>query len=271
MKIERVIMTPARAAGILLSNPKNRTVTKTAVEKIRQAILRGEWVEDANPIKVAQDGTLLDGQHRLMAIAASNLSVPVLLATDVEEGARLVVDTGRPRSFAHYLQIRGIPQQNRIAAATGALFQYVPGRGLPSGGSDIAPTHLQLLAILEKREDDIVEAVRAAERVREHVRGSTKVWSLAYLILSEVDKEDASHFFEQAASGNPSVQPIGTLVRMLNEPRHETWLKHSGKMACQRLLALIIKAWNAYRDGREVGLLSYRPGGASAESFPVPH
>jgi hypothetical protein len=37
-----------------------------------------------------------------------------------------------------------------------------------------------------------------------------------------------------------------------------------------RKSALFIKAWNAYREGREVSLLKWNPGGARPEEFPVP-
>ena len=36
------------------------------------------------------------------------------------------------------------------------------------------------------------------------------------------------------------------------------------------LTAILIKAWNAYRSGEEVGVLRFRPGGAHPEKFPEP-
>ena len=34
---------------------------------------------------------------------------------------------------------------------------------------------------------------------------------------------------------------------------------------------LVIKAWNAYRNGDELRLLRFKPGGANPEKFPMPH
>jgi len=36
------------------------------------------------------------------------------------------------------------------------------------------------------------------------------------------------------------------------------------------IAALVIKAWNAYRDGAPVRQLKYRIGGANPEKFPEP-
>jgi hypothetical protein len=36
------------------------------------------------------------------------------------------------------------------------------------------------------------------------------------------------------------------------------------------LTAIMIKAWNAYRRGDSIGLLSFKSGGAKPERFPEP-
>ena len=43
-----------------------------------------------------------------------------------------------------------------------------------------------------------------------------------------------------------------------------------GERSQTYLLAITLKAWNAYRQGETVGLYRWRPGGAKPEAFPEP-
>ncbi len=42
------------------------------------------------------------------------------------------------------------------------------------------------------------------------------------------------------------------------------------KMPASHRLAITIKAWNAYREGRSIGYLRFAGGGAKPEQFPEP-
>ncbi len=44
--------------------------------------------------------------------------------------------------------------------------------------------------------------------------------------------------------------------------------EHILSMGITRMHAITVKAWNAYRDGRELRLLKWSPGGSSPEPFP---
>ena len=60
-------MTPALARRYLKGNTSNRKPRNHHVERYANDMRAGLWAFAAEPIKIADDGTLLDGQHRLMA------------------------------------------------------------------------------------------------------------------------------------------------------------------------------------------------------------
>ncbi len=62
------VMTPQEAARLLACNGHNRNVSEVLVERYARDMRCGAWKQNGEPILVARDGTLLDGQHRLLAI-----------------------------------------------------------------------------------------------------------------------------------------------------------------------------------------------------------
>ena len=95
---------------------------------------------------------------------------------------------------------------------------------------------------------------------------------LAVKVLTEIDAEDAEYFFDRLASGEGLYRcdPIFELRNALQEEMQQAGGKTRTGRNNTWKLAIIIKAWNKYRNGETVKLLSYRPGGANRERFPEP-
>lgn len=69
MKTEFVRVTPSLAREWLKMNTKNRAIRSSHVETLRQSFERGEQVTTHQGIAFDKEGILIDGQHRLSAIA----------------------------------------------------------------------------------------------------------------------------------------------------------------------------------------------------------
>jgi hypothetical protein len=69
IKYEIVKLTPALAVELLKRNTNNRTLREGHVESLRESMARDEWQLTHQGLAFAADGELLDGQHRLAAIA----------------------------------------------------------------------------------------------------------------------------------------------------------------------------------------------------------
>lgn len=84
--IEQVQMTPGLAKKMLASNADNqRNLRMSKVEQYVRDMLAGHWPITGETIKVATDGALIDGQHRLTAVLhaakfRTDITVPMLIA-----------------------------------------------------------------------------------------------------------------------------------------------------------------------------------------------
>lgn len=105
MKAEILNVTPAMAADWLKSNTDNRPLRRAVVHGFKLSLQRGEYQPTHQGIAFAEDGTLLDGQHRLTAIAELREgSFPMLVTTGVSRDAFKVMDIGVKRTAADSLK-----------------------------------------------------------------------------------------------------------------------------------------------------------------------
>jgi hypothetical protein len=71
MKVQVQNIGPSEASALLARNVSNRPLRPRYIESLARQMLDGYWQLVGDPIRVADNGRLLDGQHRLHAILAS--------------------------------------------------------------------------------------------------------------------------------------------------------------------------------------------------------
>ncbi len=100
MKTEIVYVTPPVARDWLKHNKKNRPIRPSHVETLRDSFARGEYVMTHQGIAFGTDGHLIDGQHRLSAIALmeEDATFPMLVTRGLDrDEAFAVVDATQAR------------------------------------------------------------------------------------------------------------------------------------------------------------------------------
>lgn len=113
-KVERI--TPTKAKAYLEQNTGNfRSVDHERVNRYSGEMRLGTWEVNGEGIKFAIDGTLLDGQHRLLGVVESGVSVDMLVIRNVEASAKHL-DRGKPRTLAQWL--RHVEIKNAIDVAS---------------------------------------------------------------------------------------------------------------------------------------------------------
>jgi len=93
-----VSVTPQLAKTWLDSNGFNRPIKQDVVDTYVRQIKSGLWRRTHQGVAFDTNGTLIDGQHRLMAIVHANVTVPVLIFTDESPDNYEYIDCGRNRS-----------------------------------------------------------------------------------------------------------------------------------------------------------------------------
>ena len=118
-----VEVTPDLAAEWLEMNTMNRNISQTTVKRYALAMLAGEWQQNGQTITIAEDGTVLDGQHRLWAVIEAGVTVTFLVVFNVSKDAIATIDSGVTRTFRHVLQIKG--SKHASTAATLTKFAWI--------------------------------------------------------------------------------------------------------------------------------------------------
>ena len=81
----KTIINAAKAKELLANNDHNRKLSPTRIRKFADEMQNGMWVYNGESIIVSESGRLLDGQHRLHAIANSGAKVELELIEGVPD------------------------------------------------------------------------------------------------------------------------------------------------------------------------------------------
>jgi len=141
MEYKKVTITPALAEEWLRCNTLNRKLSSGKVIDYGIEMAEGRWCEDSHQgISFGVDGSIMDGQHRLAAIALSGVTLNLWVATDqpikqMDIFTRDVIDVGGKRSPGDILSLeRGVQNSQDVSAITNNIFriahigQACPGR-----------------------------------------------------------------------------------------------------------------------------------------------
>jgi len=265
-----VDITPELATEWLRSNTHNRNLRQRVVGSYATDMAAGAWVEDGQSIKFSTDGVLLDGQHRLAAIAKAGVTIRMLVVRGLPDSTQDTMDTGAKRTMADVLKLRGEANYVALASALLRVHQWQNGarRSIGRGNSpDVRPTHRQLLQLLQ----DQPEIRRSAEigvRVRNALPMPSGCTALCHWLFSRIDQGDTAFFFARLIDG-AGLQTDDAVYALRRSA--ELNAKDKARSTSEPYtIALIIKAWNAYREGRPVRLLQFKSGGANPEQYPEP-
>lgn len=262
--IEWVLVTPQLAAEWLKRNDCNRRPRERTIAKYATDMRSGDWVpEAADPIRRAPDGTLLDGQHRLMAVIEAGVSIWMLVVNDVDPSAQAVMDTGMNRNYADQIRMKGKQNHTTLAAVLRWVVLWERGERIIAG--TVPPTHKEMetaLAAYPELENSTHFAVVAARQLRL----PPAVFAMAHWLFGRLDKAEANWFLSRVADGTEltadhPAYAFRERVRRDREARR--------KVPNHVHLALLTIAWNAYRDQRPLTKLQLPKSGLTSGNYPI--
>lgn len=120
---ELITLTPDMAKELLLKNSYNRPLAMSTVFKYMQAIKRGEWKLNGEPIIVFSNGNIGNGQHRCHAVIAAKTPIQTLIVRNVDNNTFSTIDTGKSRSGGDVLAIKGEVNCTKLSAAATAYLK----------------------------------------------------------------------------------------------------------------------------------------------------
>lgn len=131
----KVQMTPELAGLLLEKNTNNRPIRMSRVTEMMKAIENGDWVLTPQAAAIRTDGTLGDGQHRILAVLKSGRTVPMFLWFGMPEEVVTVLDTGTKRSATDVFSLRGIDKASILSSAARTLWRLRNDQWGNKGGS----------------------------------------------------------------------------------------------------------------------------------------
>jgi hypothetical protein len=255
VSIERI--GPAEARDYLLANTKNRNLNDQHARRLRELIVAGDWWLNGETIIFGSDGTLLDGQHRLVAIAQAGVFVDVLVVRGIDEEAFRTLDGGRTRTTGEVLGIEGEKNANNVAAAVQALLSFVDAGGnvyhSSSHGRKATPSLASRVLATYPQIRDSVNAMKRNTLFRNQHS------YVLHLLFSLVSPRVAEDFACVLADGH---HDIGRPFVVFRESLVRTAMRNDLRRG---YAAKAIKAFNAELSGERPKMFKFHEG----EEFPT--
>lgn len=263
VRVEEVHLTPALALAWREKNVRNRPLSESTVLRYADAIERGEWQLNGDTITFDSNGDLLDGQHRIEAVILSGKPIRTLVVNGVVPESFITKDLGMIRTGGHILALKGEKHYNVLSGALSWLWKYERGVMLWTGVK-ATPSRQQLLDLLERNPGmrDSVAAVGSSKR-KVMVAGSPA--SFLHYKFSHNNRSKGDEFFDLLTSGAGLTEdsPVYLLRERLIRNKDA-----KARLRQVDIIALCIKAWNAFSTGRSIRTLRWTNRGDAPEDFP---
>jgi len=257
-------------------NTHNRLLIECRYTTIAVDILDKRWQYNADPIRFGSNGQLLDGQHRLMACIECDMAIDTLVVFGLLPSTQDVIDINRPRSAGDMAHLHDISNANEACAIENMLLMH-ERFGInkqPAGFASVEKERGKIrIKWSRPTKTEIVRSVQIRSHLQERI-SEIRPWrqgrllppriiGFCHYLFSEQDHALSVKFFEECilAENLKSSTPTHWMHTRLVENRSA---KH--RLLHVELIALIFKAWIAYRDKESIRFLRWSRG--QGEEFP---
>ena len=248
---EIVTISPAMAEVMLEMNTHNRRLAAKRATTHVSAIQGGRWQTTHQGLAFDKESRLLDGQHRLEAIAQAGVPVEIVVSFGWDPEVFTAVDTGAARTTDDFLNMEGMSYAPMRAAVARAL--------VISGMPDKAQTPDKVLVVQKAREiagpdlDEVLSLAFDIGSTRKIMRPSACALALYLIKTKSARSVRLPEFVDSLRTGAnlPVNSPILKFREFIKKPRKEAG---GGQIIAAHAGALIL-AWNAWVMDRRVGSL----------------
>jgi hypothetical protein len=237
-QLERI--TPEIAAAMLANNADNRRIAQNTVAQFVSDMRAGNWKMTGQPIIIAEDGQLNDGQHRLTAVVQAGVAIEMMVIRGAPRDSRDAIDTGKSRQAGDILQMFHVANGNEIAGLARMVISWERAGQKRLGDTNVVSK--SDVVSRGQQDEQLNVAVRSAYAVR-HIMMKRHAAFARYVIP---ETPLATEFFARLADG--ADLNVGHPVLTV---RH--WMMRSGRrIPDAQAIEAILRAWCAFRDGREL-------------------
>jgi hypothetical protein len=218
----------------------------------------GRWSFNGDSIRISDDGVILDGQHRLQAIVLSGIAQRYVIVDGLPSESFHTIDRGKKRTTADSLAILGEKNVGALAAALRVIAMLEDKSVTWNGGP-----------ISTGKQMDVLSAhpgvrhwcsIFSTSGLRSKFDSS--ICSCATLFAEKYGNDKIEMFMTQLSHGESLAKTDPAYVLRERAIANRTSFSKIPKIA---MLAIQIKGFKAFVDGRAVTRLTFQPG---KEQFP---
>lgn len=240
----------------------NRNISQPNVERYASDMITMDWIINGDTIKFSKEGELLDGQHRLTAIAESGEAQVLLIVWGLDKVAMATIDAGRKRTYGDILKMRGVTNHTLVAALASRVWHWDHGN---YGTVHVArienaqhtasiPSSAQKDVIMAKYEAAYGITFEAAaafgHKASTRRKGlSSSTYALAWVILSGINKDLREQFFHEVLVESKSPKSGYPIVALHN--RLSNVVKGDGLDNVDQL-DMLFSVYNNWVKGKEM-------------------
>ena len=248
--VKLVTVTPDMALEMLEKNTMNRNIDEKRVRQYAKDMKGGRWQMNGTTIVFSDDGTLLDGQHRLWAVVEADIPIQLLIVYNADKDSIVTLDIGKTRTASNIMQIERSAHSVTAAMLTKLLWlhDFIDGNLSPAT-CRMEVSNDSLRTFYNERKDMIEYAATIAERGGHHFVKSHMALALCVIGCHTAHRDKVKTFFETLKTGSNigMKHPIMTLRNRLLENRLGV-----RSLSVQETLAAYIRVWNAYVRGKDL-------------------
>lgn len=269
MKTRQKTITPELARKLLELNPtgnvlddtsvykRNRNLTRPQVEKWKRTIEAGRWKLTHEGVAISNTLKLLDGQHRLTAVAEGETAVEFIVFVGVDEDTFKVIGQGKTRTAADALSTVGKGDVFKLSSAARLIYLYLsPDR---QNWRRTPVTNDETVELVQAEGDAITASMTFGNKLMRQVPIIHSAATAAHYLITRKHGPGNPHvekFFDGLMNHRrlDEMDPRVKLDYYLNNVRAQ-----KKRLSNMDQLALIILAWNLVANGREVQNIRWTP------------
>lgn len=251
---EVVTLVPVLAQQLLDRNPVNRPVNRRNSADLASDIVSGRFEFNGESIIVSNTGVLLDGQHRCQQVLATGTPIETVICFGPKEAARFTIDTGKSKTVANFLSMKGRSYSHILGPAASYYLQWSEHGIVSPTGDARVPTKQAVLAAIDELKGLDISVEFTSTAIKSPVRSHAVLAFCHYVFKKKAGAEAADHFIGKVIEGNDLKRGDAVLYC-----RNRLMAANSGIRSDSRI-ELIFKCWNAYRLGHSINHLKLNGG-----------
>jgi len=233
MKSEVIKLTPSLAEHFLSKNLLNRNISHALVAKYASDMENGDWELTHQGIAFYDDGSIADGQHRLLAIIKSGVTILMMVTHGLKKETSLGIDVHRPRSVSDAIKI-------------GGFSDWIEGKHISVANliADKTLTSTETIDLLNKMEESIKFAMTHLSS-RRYLTNSSSYGAVALAHYNYVDVGILERFCKVFISGVSENKLDSSVIRLrddfLKNPSNRRSIKIEKLFKCQRVILALVQ------------------------------